>query len=112
MYNRYIPQDTSYTKIETDEHKNLQRESGVQKESGPLTGRILGSLGGLRDLFTNQNGEHRTLSGLIKNLDSGDVLLLLIAILLLVEGEDVDLAVALGLVFLLGLGDGNSKHEE
>ncbi len=112
MYNRYIPQDTSYTRLGAEEDLHFQSEGGESRGSGPITNRIFGTLGSLRELVTSQNGERRVLSGLLKNLDSGDVLLLLIAILLLVEGEDVDLAIALGLVFLLGLGDGGNKHEE
>lgn len=112
MYNRYIPQDTSYTRLETEQDRTFHSEKEEMRGTGPTAGRMFGALGSLRNLFSAQNGEHRTLSSVIKSLDSGDVLLLLIAILLLVEGEDADLAVALGLVFLLGLGDESEKHEK
>lgn len=112
MYNRYIPQDTSYTRLEEERPLHTQNDRRDSRQTGPITSRLFGSLGGLKELLNGQDGNRRGLNGLLKNLDSGDVLLLLITILLLVEGEDVDLAIALGLVFLLGLGDGNQKESK
>ena len=40
----------------------------------------------------------------LENIDSGDLLLLLIMLYLLVEGDDLELVIALGLVLLMGLG--------
>ena len=45
----------------------------------------------------------------LENIDTGDVLLLLIVLYLLVEGDDLELVIALGLVLLMGLGE---KGEE
>jgi hypothetical protein len=38
----------------------------------------------------------------LDNIDSGDLLLLLIILFLLVEGDDLELVIALGLVLLMG----------
>lgn len=106
MYNRYIPQDVSYTPIE-------------KKAPGPASHRqsfrfsdILGGKDGLSGLLGNREGGG--LSGLLKslhleNIDSGDILLLLIMLYLLVEGDDLELVIALGLVLLMGLGDGEGQ---
>lgn len=107
MYNRYIPQDTAYTSVE--EERDRPGETGRTAAPSPSS-RFNGALEGLKSLFfPSDNGERRGLTQLLKNLDAGDVLLLLIAVLLFVEGEDIDLAIALALVFLLGLGDSSDK---
>ena len=104
MYNRYIPQDLSYTWAEETER------SGPAKPSGGLW-HILGSLGRKEDT----EGEQGLLSGILSHihlekLDTGDYLILAVAALLFVEGEDVDLAIALALVFLLGFGE--TDHQD
>lgn len=60
--------------------------------------------------------ERGGLSSLLKTLklddiDTGDILLLLIILYLLVEGDDLELVIALGLVLLMGFGD-SVKGEE
>ena len=69
---------------------------------------------GLGSLFSGKAG--KGLQGLLQNLkleniDTGDVLLLLIVLYLLVEGDDLELVIALGLVLLMGLG-GESGEEK
>ena len=56
------------------------------------------------------------LSALLKslhldNIDTGDILLLLIVLYLLVEGDDLELVIALGLVLIMGLGEDGEKAE-
>ena len=67
---------------------------------------------GLTSLFSGKEGGG--LSSLLKalhleNVDTGDILLLLIILFLLVEGDDLELVIALGLVLLMGLGDKGEK---
>lgn len=47
----------------------------------------------------------------LDNLDSGDILLLLIVLFLLVEGDNLELVIALGLVLIMGLGDDEKKDD-
>lgn len=106
MYNRYIPGDASYTRIEEERPPERPKEAG----KGPSI-RIpdfLSGKEGLAALF--KGGEGSGLSGLLKtlrldSLDAGDILLLLIILYLLVEGDDLDLVIALGAVLLMGLGE-------
>ena len=42
----------------------------------------------------------------LDKIDSGDILLLLIALYLWKEGDDPDIVIALGLMLLMGLWDG------
>ena len=105
MYNRYIPADMSFTRVEGP------AQSRPAPGNRPAPFRLPDFLSGgegLSGLFKNREGGG--LPGLLKSLrldriDSGDILLLLIALYLLVEGDDLELAVALGLTVLLGLGE-------
>ena len=97
MYNRYIPEDTSYTRIEPELPPERPRGPG-HRNGAPV--RLPDFLSGGKD----------SLSGLLEtfhldNVDAGDILLLLIMLYLLVEGDDLDLVIALGLTLLMGLGD-------
>ena len=98
MYNRYIPEDTSYTRIEPTPPPP-QRPGPRQQVRFP-------------DFLSGKGGKEVKdgLSSLLKsfhldNIDAGDVLLLLIMLYLLVEGDDLELVIALGLTLLMGLGD-------
>lgn len=106
MYNRYIPEETSFTPVPPSHGTPAGERSRGQPVSFRLPEFLSGREGGL---FKGGEG----LSGLLKsfhldNLDSGDILLLLILLYLLVEGDDMDLVIALGLVLLMGLGDHES----
>lgn len=100
MYNRYIPEDASYTPVEKTPPSSMpQSGSGLERhprQSGfPLS-----------SLFGGKDG----LSGLLKTLhldrfESGDILLLLIMLYLMAEGDDLELVIALGLTLIMGLGD-------
>lgn len=96
MYNRYIPEDTSYFPVEGEPPR--RNGSGPQRKPAfrlnELTGLLKGPEGG----------------GLLKalhldDLDAGDILLMLIMLYLLVEGDDLEPVIALGLVLLMGLGE-------
>lgn len=152
MYNRYIPDDASYTRIEEGTyeaqgqgeppHQNAQgpppsgphqRPGGPGGAPGPVqppgqqgpfgTGgfklsSLLSGKDGLGGLFSGKEGlgalfsgkERGGLSSLLKamkleDIDTGDILLLLIILYLLVEGDDLELVIALGLVLIMGFGD-------
>lgn len=56
------------------------------------------------------------LSGLLKNfklddLDTGDILLLLIILFLFIDGDDIELVITLGLLLLFGLGGKKEKGD-
>lgn len=150
MYNRYIPDDASYTQVQdalpdSPEPKEAERPKKTEKPAGtaqstpqgqpnrqrpaqprpsqgsprpgPLDALGLGGwkpqslLGGKESLAALFSGKERGgLSSLLKtmrldNIDTGDILLLLIILYLLVEGDDLELVIALGLVLIMGLGD-------
>lgn len=108
MYNRYIPQDTSYDRIpeqgspEPQQRRKASRPPPVSAPggSGPLDG-ILGRLGGLL------KGFH------LEGLDSGDILLILILLFLFLESDDeLELVIVLGLLLFFGLTDKKEKPED
>lgn len=90
MYNRYIPNGTSYTRIPQEDapsppprEEKRPPKAGGKKKAGAL-GELLKSLK-------------------LDSLDTGDVLLLLILLCLFLEGDDMELVITLALVLLLGL---------
>ena len=100
MYNRYIPEDTSYTRVEKEAPPPVPR-GGPGPGKHPRQGSFP-----LPELLAGKDG----LSGLLKTLhldrfDSGDILLLLIMLYLMKEGDDMDLVIALGLTLVMGLGE-------
>ena len=102
MYNRYIPEDGTYTWTSSGSPPPPDPEQG----SGPKFSDFWKGKDGLPLLSLGKDG----LSGLLKalhleKLDSGDILLMLIVLYLLVEGDDMELVIALGLVLLMGFGE-------
>lgn len=113
MYNRYIPNDTSYERI--PDHDSVHHTSGAQsfrqetrrpppppsaKVENPLAG-IVGKLGGLLNHFH------------LEDLDSGDILLVLILIFLFLESDDnLELVITLGLLLLFGIFGTEEKTED
>ena len=96
MYNRYIPEDVSYTRVEAE--RPTERRQAPRSTPRPRLPDFLSA------------GKEGGLSGLLKTLhldsfDSGDILLLRILLYLLAEGDDLDLVIALGAVLFLGLGE-------
>ena len=110
MYNRYIPNGTSYTRV-TEEEPHSGRTT-VPPGSGQG-----------RETFSppppqGGEGSHKKasswLTGLLKrfqleDLDSGDILLLLILLFLFIDGDDLELLITLALLILLGLGGKESS---
>lgn len=110
MYNRYIPEDTSYTRVEPPPEQPRGPAPGSAPR--PPLRDLLSGKQGLSGLLGSREGS--SLSSLLKNLhleniDTGDILLLLILLYLLAEGDDLELVIALGLTLLMGLGDDKEK---
>ena len=110
MYNRYIPEDVSYAPIEP--LPEPPRDPAPDNGTRPSFRDFLSGKEGLSGLLGTREGN--SISGLLKslhldNIDTGDVLLLLILLYLLVEGDDLELVIALGLTLLMGLGDDKQK---
>lgn len=108
MYNRYIPEDVSYTRVEPPPEPPPTPSGGPR----PPFRDFLSGKEGLSSLLGAREGS--SLSSLLKslhldNIDTGDVLLLLILLYLLVEGDDLELVIALGLTLLMGLGGDKEK---
>ena len=100
MYNRYIPEDTSYSRVE-----EAALPPATPRPSGTVR-RPRQSPFSLSDIWPGKDG----LSGVLKafhldRFDSGDILLLLIMLYLMREGDDMELVIALGLTLIMGLGD-------
>ena len=109
MYNRYIPKDTSYSRIPEENPAAPGREyrSGPGGQGGPAGLSLPG-----KEIFSKlfQSRDGKGFSGLLKGLrleeiDTGDILLLLILLYLVVEGDDLELVIALWLVLLMGFGE-------
>lgn len=92
MYNRYIPEEEyrDWTPVAPEPE---QRE---EENSLPLSKLLHGGRAGYSELLKALH---------LKDIDSGDILLLLIMLYLLVEGDELELVIALGLVLIMGLGD-------
>lgn len=89
MYNRYIPSGTSYARIAEEDVPPPIAPASATREAAPKE-------------------EKKGLSSILKalkleDLDTGDVLLLLILLFLFLEGDDMELIITLGLLLLLGL---------
>ena len=102
MYNRYIPQEDCNWVPAGREHSPA-RQGGIRLPP------FLAGQEGISALFPRGKGQG-VVSGTLKalgleELDTGDVLLLLIVLYLLAEGDDLDLVIALGLVLIMGLGE-------
>ena len=96
MYNRYIPNGASYTRVVEEDAPPTQTvppdaPPPEPDAEAPESAKPASGLGKLR----------RGLK--LDGLDTGDVLLLLILLFLCLEGDDMELVITLGLLLLLGL---------
>ena len=90
MYNRYLPEEVSYSRVDSFPSPE-PRQSGNRRLSFHMP-----------DFLTQKEGLSNLLKGLrLDKIDSGDILLLLIALYLLAEGDDLELAIALGLTVFM-----------
>ncbi|MBQ9165688.1 MAG: hypothetical protein IJX71_01980 [Oscillospiraceae bacterium] len=102
MYNRYIPEE-NYQPVESGQAQTERQYSnqrpGNRQAGGPFSF-LSGLLGG-----TKNAGGAGILERLgLQNLDSGDILLLLILFYLFRETEDEEWLIILALMFVMGLG--------
>lgn len=108
MYNRYIPQPEECTWVRTDSGMSQNPERKRQQRGISLPSFLSGQEG-ISAFLSNSEGKgglSRVLKALhLEQIDTGDILLLLIVLYLLAEGDDLDLVIALGLVLIMGLGE-------
>ena len=103
MYNRYIPEDMSYTQASPQPKRGPEPPQGWHRQPSIR----------LPELLAGKEGLSGLLKGLrLDKLDSGDILLLLIVLFLLLEGDNLELAIALGLVLIMGLGDDKEQKPD
>ena len=99
MYNRYIPNGTAYTRVlEEDEPPRPLRPEPEPAAAAPSA----------PEPAQPEPAKKTGLAGLLKGrkleeLDTGDILRLLILLFLFLEGDDLELIITLGLLLLLGL---------
>lgn len=108
MYNRYIPDDEGQAWVRTETEHASGPVPRQETRSNSALSALFSGREGLSSLFSGRDGAG--LSGLLKalhleDIDSGDVLLLLIMLYLLIEGDELELVIALGLVLIMGLGE-------
>ena len=113
MYNRYlsgedlIPLEPDGWQPETPE----QKPSPPRKPQGQPQPQPAPNVPRRGDLMQEvSSGLTQLLSTLkqhfhLENLDTGDILLVLIILFLYLEGDNLELVITLGLLLLLGLGD-------
>ena len=128
MYNRYIPGADGYTRIAAEEKPIQQKAKAHTAEE--TSGRHRGTCetektDPMRELFRNLTAPLHRLGGENKNagmagilkalhleeLDSGDLLLMLIILLLFLEGDNIELVITLGLMLLLSLRDEKKEDQ-
>ena len=114
MYNRYIPQGGTYTRVQVDDAPPPPAHEPPSPPPPPATPQKGRGFPELSSLLFGRGEPGGGVSGLLKalkldDLDSGDILLLLIVLFLLVEGDDLELVIALGLVLIMGL-NGEKKE--
>ena len=107
MYNRYIPSGGQYTRItvQEDAPSSAAPHSEPTAETNPRPDPPFSFLSGRGD-----NKKNAGLAGIfdalkLKDIDTGDILLLLILLFLFRDGEDLELVILLGLILLFGLSD-------
>lgn len=131
MYNRYVPRGSGYVRVSveeepekpevrppaSDEKKYTPADSAAQEHGGARKKNFAGSgapeyrgEGSGTSFLGDKSGGLKSLLKALKleDVDSGDLLLLLIILLLLTDGDELDLVITLGLMLLLGLGDKKS----
>lgn len=109
MYNRYIP-ESRQGQVNVPEGTCTRSEPegmfGIGQQWVRRLGESIGFLGG--------EAKNAGIAGILKgmgleDLDSGDLLLLLILLLIFLEGDHTEMVITLGLMLLLG-GDEDQKE--
>lgn len=134
MYNRYIPGSGGYTRVTVREQEERLSRAGEQERTdsgGQFHGEYRQtnrsrSGGNPQDMFKRLypplsflGGEDKNagMAGILKSLhledlDSGDILLLLIILFVFLEGDNIELVITLGLMLLLGLGEEKKEDQK
>jgi len=99
MYNRYIPAGTVYAPV-------AEREKAAPRRAPAHTAKPLPDVA--EEAQRSEGKKGTGLAGILKllkleELDTGDVLLLLIMLFLFLEGDDMELIITLGLILILSL---------
>lgn len=91
LYNRYIPNGSVYTRVSMEDlpppPKPRVSDSAAKPEEEKKSTGLAGILKSLK----------------LDDLDTGDILLLLIMLFLFLEGDDMELVITLGLILILSL---------
>lgn len=107
VYNRYIPA-SAYTKVGPERREPNGGAQARAKQTGAgVPAGLLRFLGG-KEKNAGIAGILRALH--LEELDSGDILLLLIILFLILEGDDLEMVITLGLMLLLSLGDAGKEN--
>lgn len=98
MYNRYIPGGAVYSRITGEKEQeplnapvHTQQPYADGTEPEEREGKKSGGLAGILKILK------------LEELDTGDILLLLIMLFLFLEGDDMELVITLGLILVLSL---------
>lgn len=130
MYNRYVPSAGGYTRVVVDEER--QGAAHVKREEHSAPKRHTQGTGGARPgggrqdffktlsaplSFLGAEDKNAGIAGILKSLhledlDSGDILLLLIILFIFLEGDNIELVITLGLMLLLGLGEDKKENQK
>lgn len=104
MYNRYLdpsaqdqPIETPFFQKQPTENTPPPSQKKAASKPSDLLGEVTSGLGDFLSGFLKKTS--------LSNLDSGDILLVLIILFLFLEGDNLELVITLGLMLLLGLGD-------
>ncbi len=113
MYNRYIPNGSSYARVVEEDAPPFRPPE--ERPAAPPAGfvpvaeeAVPRSEAAPEPVPAAEEKKKAGLAGLLKglkldSLDTGDILLLLILLFLFLEGDDMELIITLGLLLLLGL---------
>lgn len=126
MYNRYVPGHDGYTRVVVDEepaqvnHTARNRKESQRPNAGrrnPMPQELFRNLSAPLDFLSGGESKNAGIAGILNglhlgDLDSGDVLLLLIILLVFLEGDNTELVITLGLMLLLGLGGGQKEGQK
>ena len=126
LYNRYVPGNGGYTRVVMDDDR-IGGEERPRHRRGPdgnadpskTSAGTERQRKNVSPSFGFWGGEEKNagIAGILKSLhledlDSGDILLLLIILFVFLEGDNTELVITLGLMLLLGLGDERKENQK
>ena len=118
MYNRYIPGTNGHTRVAAEDRLN-GGEARPRRSTGQKHEERQGAYRSTKSCPPFLSGEDKNagIAGILKSLhledlDSGDVLLLLIILLVFLEGDNIELVITLALMLLFSLGGEKERQKE